>query len=109
MPLNPVQVRFVTDVCRPMIERIIYFRSQLDAFVLAFDNQQNPLPGTGVSLEDATGGTTPRVDVPTLTGAQTTALRNFCLTMRDQITPASLNTLINVSARDLESILRDRR
>lgn len=42
MPLNPVQVKFVNEAVRPMVERVIFFRSQLDAFVQDFDNQQTP-------------------------------------------------------------------
>lgn len=106
MPLNQVQVAFVRDVIRPMVEKLIRFRSELDAFVLDFDNQQTALPTNATVLEDNADGLTPRADAPNITGAQATSLRNFCLGMRDQITPANLNTLINVSARSVETILR---
>jgi hypothetical protein len=106
MALNPVQVKFVNEVVRPMVERLILFRSELDAFVLDFDNQQTALPTTAVALDDNAAGTAPRTDAPAITGAQATSLRTFCVSMRDQITPASLNTLVNVSARSVEQILR---
>jgi hypothetical protein len=106
MPLNPVQVKYVNEVIRPMVENLIRFRSELDAFVLDFDNQQDPLPTDAVPLDDNADGSAPRTDAPEITGAQCTQLRNFALGMRDQITPATLNTLINVSVRPLEQILR---
>lgn len=106
MALNPVQVQFVNEVVRPMVEKLILFRSQMDAFVLDFDNQQSPLPTNATVLDDNAAGTAPRTDAPNITGAQATNLRNFCFGMRDQITPTSLNTLIQVSVRPLEQILR---
>lgn len=108
MPLNPVQVKFVNEVVRPMTERIILFRSQLDAFVLDFDNQQTPLPTSATALDDNADGTAPRADAPQLTGAQCTQLRNFAIGMRDQISGTALNTLIQVAVRDIENILRQR-
>lgn len=105
MALNLVQVQFV-GVARQMVEKIIRFRSELDAFVLDYDNQQVPLPTTAAALEDNDSGVAPRADAPNLSGAQVQSLRGFCLGMRDQITPATLNTLISVAARPVEAILR---
>src|SRR5687768_392321 len=103
MALSEVQVKFVNEVVRPMIERVILFRSQLDAFVLDkiervilfrsqldafvldFDNQQTPVPTNATVMDDNSSGTAPRTDAPQLTGAQITSLRNFCAGMRDQI------------------------
>jgi len=104
MPLNQVQVAFVQEAVRPMIEQIILFRSRLDAFVLDFDNQQTPLPTTAAVLDD--DGAAPRSDAPTLTGTQVSALRGFCANMRDQVTAGQLNTLISTAVRSMEDILR---
>jgi hypothetical protein len=106
MALNQVQVQFVNDVVRPMVEKLIRFRSEMDAFVLDFDNQQTPLPTNATVLDDNAGGTAPRTDAPNITGAQVSNLRTFCANMRDQITPTSLNTLISVAVRPVEVILR---
>lgn len=106
MALNPVQVQFVR-VARQVVERVILFRSQMDAFVLDYDNQQSPLPTTAAVLDDNDAGTAPRSDAPQLTGQQVQQLRNFCAGMRDQVTAANLNTLISVAVNDLESILRN--
>jgi len=106
MPLNPVQVAFVQDAVRPMIEGIILFRSKLDAFVLDFDNQQTPLPTTAVALDDNPAGMAPRSDAPTITGQQVSNLRTFCANMRDQVTTTNLNALITLSVQTLEAILR---
>jgi hypothetical protein len=109
MALNQNQVRFVNDVVRPMVEQLILLRSKLDAFVLDFDNQQTPLPTNSVVLDDNETGTAPRTDAPTITGAQCTQLRTFCVGMRDQITGTSLNTLTQLSVRSVEQILRNLR
>ena len=107
MPLTQVQVKFVTEAVRPMVEKLILFRSQLDAFVLDFDNPQTPLPTNGTVLDDNATGDAPRPDAPQLTGAQVTALRNFAAGMRDQISGTSLNTLVTVAVRSVEQILRN--
>lgn len=106
MALTPVQVTFVNDVVRPMVEKLILFRSQLDAFVLDFDNQQSPIPTNASVLDDNNTGTAPRTDAPNITGAQANSLRGFCANMRDQISGVALNTLISVAVRDIEAILR---
>lgn len=104
MALNLVQVEFV-GVARRMVERLIKTRYMLDAFVLDFDNQQTPLPTTPAALEDNPTGSAARVDAPNLTGAQVTQLRTFCANMRDQISGAALNTLVNVAVRDIQTII----
>lgn len=106
MPLNQTQVKFV-GVSRQMVEKLIRFRSELDAYVLDYDNQgASALPTTAVALDDNEAGTAPRADAPAITGAQIQSLRGFALGMRDQISGATLNTLISVSVRSVEEILR---
>jgi hypothetical protein len=107
MALNPNQVRFVNEVARPMIEKLIRFRSELDAFVMDYANQQTPLPTNAVSLDDNADGTAPRMDAPTLQGSHVASLNTFCTNMRDTISGATLNTLIQLSVRPVETILRD--
>lgn len=106
MALNPVQVKFVNEVVRPMVEKLIRFRSELDAFTLDFANQLTPLPTTAAALDDNSTGTAPRTDAPNITGAQVVSLNTFCTNMRDQISGASLNTLVSVAVRPVEQILR---
>jgi DNA gyrase/topoisomerase IV subunit B len=106
MALNQVQVKFVGEVIRPMIEELILFKSKLDAFVLDFDNQQTPLPTNATVLDDNDAGTSPRTDAPQLTGTQSANLRTFCANMSSQITPTQLAALVNASARPVEHILR---
>lgn len=106
MPLDTVQVKFVNETVRPTIERLILFRSQLDAFVLDFDNQQTPLPTDTTVLDDAIGGGSPRADAPQLQGQDVAALRNFCAGMRDQISAGALNSLVAKSVRSVEAIIR---
>jgi hypothetical protein len=106
MALTPVQVGFVTEAVRPTVEMLILFRSRLDAFILDFDNQQTPLPTNATVLDDNVSGTAPRTDAPQLTGAQVTALRTFCGNMKGQLSDANLATLVSVSVRSVETILR---
>jgi hypothetical protein len=107
MALNQVQVKFVNEAIRPMIEKLIRFRSELDALVVDFDNQQTPLPTDGTVLTDNTDGSAPRADAPQITGAQATALRTFCAGMRDQINASAHNILVQLSVRSVEQILRN--
>lgn len=107
MALTPTQVTFVNEVVRPMIEKLIRFRSELDAFVLDYANQQTPLPTTAVNLDDNTSGTAPRTDAPTLQGSNVASLNTFCTNMRDQISGTALNTLVQLSVRPVEQILRN--
>lgn len=104
--LNPVQRAYVNEVVRPMVERIIYFRDQLDAFLLEADNQQTPIPNVADTLNDGADGTTPRTDAPVLQGTHVTSLRTFAANMRDQISGAALNTLVALAVRDVETIIR---
>lgn len=107
MALNPQQVKFTNEVVRPMIEKLIRFRSELDAFVVDYANQQTPLPTTAVNLDDNESGTAPRADAPTILGSQVVSLNTFCTNMRDQISGTALNTLVQLSVRPVENILRD--
>lgn len=106
MPLTQQQVQFVNGTCRPMIERLIRLRSELDAFVLDFANQQTPLPTNAVNLDDNDAGTAPRADAPTLQGTHTSQLNTLCTNMRDVISGATLNTLAQLSVRPIETVLR---
>lgn len=108
MALNQVQVKFVNEAVRPMIEKLILFRSQLDAFVLDFDNQQTALPTNATVLDDNADGSAPRADAPQIQGTHVSQLRTFCLNMRDQISGAALNTLVQLAVRDVDTILRSR-
>ena len=107
MALTQPQAKFVNEAVRPMIEKLILFRSQLDAFVLDFDNQQAPLPTNATVLDDNADGSAPRADAPQLTGAQVSQLRTFAANMRDQISGTALNTLVSVAVRPVEAILRN--
>lgn len=107
MALAPQQVAFTNDVVRPMIEKLIRFRSELDAFVLDYANQQTPLPTNAVNLDDNSTGTAPRSDAPTLQGTHVANLNTFCTNMRDTISGAALNTLVQLSVRPVETILRN--
>ena len=107
MALNPVQVAFVNETCRPLIEKLIKARYELDAFVLDFDNQQTPLPTAATDLDDNSNGTAPRTDAPTLQGDQMTQLRNFAANMRDQISSVALDSLVALSVRPVAAIIRE--
>ena len=104
--LNQVQRDYVNGVVRPMVESLIKFRYSLDAFVIDADNQQTPIPNTADILNDNIDGLSPRSDAPNLLGSQVTQLRNFAANMRDQITGASLNTLVQLAVRDVQNIIR---
>ena len=107
MPLNPVQVRDVQEMIRPMIEEIILLCDTFDTFIRDYDNQQTPIPNTGSTpLDDNADGTAPRSDAPTITGAQVGQLRTFVGNMRAQVSAANLNALIELLAQPLAAILR---
>ena len=107
MALNPVQVAFVREVVRPLVERIILHCNQLDAFIADYDNQQTPIPNSGSTpLDDNNDGTAPRIDAPQLTGDQIGALRTFVGNMRAAVSAGSYNALVSVSVRSVEAILR---
>lgn len=105
--LNEVQRTYVNEVARPMIERLIAFRYALDAFVLDTDNQQTPIANVADVLNDNADGSAPRSDAPQLLGSHITSLRNFAAGMRDQISAGALNTLVQVSVRDVQTIIKD--
>lgn len=107
MALNQVQVKFVNEVVRPHIERLIRFASELDAFNADFANQQTPLPTDATVLTDNTDGTAARADAPQLTGAMVSSLATFSTNMRTQINAASLNALIAAAVRPVEQIIRN--
>jgi hypothetical protein len=104
--LNPVQRAFVNETVRPMIERLIQFRYELDAFVLDYDNQQAPIPTLADVLNDNADGTAPRTDAPELQGSQLLQLRNFAANMRDQISGAALNALVSLAVRDVLTVMK---
>ena len=104
--LNEVQRRYTNEVVRPMIESLIRFRYELDAFVLEADNQQYPIANVAEDLNDGDNGTIPRSDAPVLKANNITQLRNFASGMRDQINVASLNALVALAVRDVQNIVR---
>ena len=103
--LNEVQVAYVNEVVRPMIERLVRVYSQLDAFVLEAGNQQDAIANTADQLADEDGSTA-RTDAPALTGQHVAQLLTFATNMRDQINGAALNTLIALMVRDYETVIR---
>jgi len=106
MPLSTVQVKFVNEAARPTIEQLIAMRYTLDAFVLDFDNQQDPIPTDATVLDDDSSGTSPRTGAPELTGANVQSLRNFAANMRDQINGPALNALVALAVRPVSTIIR---
>lgn len=104
--LNEVQVKFVNETVRPMIEDLIAMRYRLEAFVLDFDNQQTPIVSDAQVLNDGAGGVTNRSDAPTLTGTNITQLRTFANNMLGQLSGASLNALIALAVRDVNTIVK---
>ena len=107
MPLNEVQVKFVNEAIRPVVETLIKVESQLSSFVLDFDNQQNPIPTDGTVLDDGAGGAAPRADAPQVTGANATQFREFANNMATQINGAALADLIKLAVRPVSVIIRD--
>lgn len=104
--LNEVQRAYINETVRPMIERIIKMRDDLDAFVIEADNQQTPIPNVADTLGDGPNGTAARADAPVLQGTHVTQLRNFAAGMRDQINGAALNSLVALAVRDYSTITR---
>lgn len=107
MALTQPQVKFVNDVVRPHIERLIRFTSELDAFTLDYANQQTPLPTDSTVLTDSADGSAARADAPQLTGAMVASLATFTANMRANINAASLNALVAAAVRPVEAILRN--
>jgi hypothetical protein len=106
--LNEVQRAFVNEAARPMIEKLIRFRYELDAFVLDADNQQAAISTAADVLNDNLDGSAPRADAPQLQGAHLLQLRNFAAAMRDQINGTALNALVALSVRSVNTIMRGR-
>lgn len=104
--LDDVQKKFVNEACRPLIEDLIKFHSRLNSFVLDYDNQQTPITVDTEVLNDGTGDN-PRTDAPNLTGQRLSQLRTFSANMRDQISAATLDILIELAVRDVNTILRE--
>lgn len=107
MPLNTVQVAFVNESARPMVESLIRYRSELEAFVLQFDNQQDAIPTSAVALDDNSTGTAPRDDAPLLTGQRVSQLRTFANDMFSQIDSVALDILVSLAVRPVGNIIRD--
>lgn len=104
--LNEVQRTFVGDVARPMVERLIAFRAELDLFIQDYDNQQAPVLNNADQLGDNAAGTAPRTDAPILTGANLASLRTFCGNMVTQLSDANRNAMIALAVRDLRTIVK---
>jgi len=108
MPLNEVQVKFVNEAARPLIEELVRIKMTiLDPFVVDFDNQQDPLPTDATILDDGNGGEAPRTDAPKLTGANVTALRNFANNMANQISDVDLAAMVELAVRPVAQIIRN--
>jgi hypothetical protein len=103
--LNPVQRNFVNEAARPMIEEIIRMHARLQNFVADYDNQQVPITADSEVLNDG-DGTSPRADAPTLTGLNLQQLRSFANNMAGQINGSTLNVLISLAVRDVDTIRR---
>lgn len=104
--LNDVQKKFVQETCRPLIEDLIKFHSRLNSFVLDYDNQQTAITVDTEILNDGIGNN-PRTDAPNLTGQRLSQLRSFAANMRDQISSATLDVLVELSVRDVNTIIRN--
>jgi len=104
--LNEVQRLFINETVRPAIEKIINFRYQLVQLVDEMSNQQTPIANTTDVLGDGPGGTVPRSDAPALTGQNVAQLLTFATGMRDQVSTAALNQLIQLAVRSVNQIVQ---
>lgn len=104
-PLNQVQIAFVNEAVRPMIESLLRADAALRSFVLDYDNQQTAILTSADDLGDNVAGNAPREDAPILTGASLLQLRNLCNTrILDETTER--NPLIALSVRTYDDIVR---
>lgn len=105
--LNPVQKALVNETVRPAIEKIVAMRYYLAALVAELDNQQTPIVNNTEVLNDDRERDAARDDAPTLTGQNLNQLRNFAQNMVNQIDGASLNALIRLMVRDVDTVTRN--
>ena len=103
--LDPVQVAFINETVRPMLEALVKFKFRVDAFVLDYDNQQNAIATTADDLGDDASGTAPRVGAPTWTGTRLGQFRTLSGDMADALNGATLNVMIELMVRDLNSVI----
>lgn len=104
--LNEVQVAFVNEEVRVDIEKLVRIRYELSAMSLEFANQQSPITNNTETLNDATGGTSPRTDAPTLTGQNVNQISAFANALLAQIDDTALDALVKLSVRTVSSIVR---
>ena len=109
MPLNQVQIDFVNEAARPHLETFIRAVHELDTFVADYDALQgtaDSIPEDATVLDDGDGGTAPRADAPTLTGADLKNLRDFSANASAVLTAPANAALIARMVRPLAVVLR---
>lgn len=99
--LNPVQVAFVNETIRPMVESLVKMKFRLDAFNLDYDNQQTPIVEDGDDLGDGVDGLVPRVGAPVWTGTKASQMRTVTGNMAATLSGATLDAMIALMVRDL--------
>lgn len=105
--LDVVQRKFIQEACRPLVEEFIRFHSQLNSFILDYDNQQNPIAVDKDTLNDGDKDS-PRSDAPYLTGSDIEQLRTFAVNIRDQISKETLDMLVKLAVRDVNTIIQNK-
>ena len=103
--LDPVQVAFMNEAVRPMLEALVKFKFRADAFVLDYDNQQNAIATTADDLGDGVDGLTPRVGAPTWTGTRLAQFRTLNGNMADQLDGATLDVMIELMVNALHNVV----
>ncbi len=103
--LDPVQVAFINETVRPMLEALVKFKFRVDAFVLDYDNQQNAIATTADDLGDDPSGTAPRIGAPTWTGTRLGQFRTLSGSMADALDGTTLDVMIELMVRDLNNVI----
>ena len=103
--LDPVQVTFINNTVRPMLDALVRAKFRLDAFVLDYDNQQNAIDTTADDLGDGVDGLVPRVGAPVWTGTRLAQFRTVTGAMADALDGATLNVMVELLVRDLSQVL----
>ena len=103
--LDPVQVAFINETVRPMLEALVKFKFRADAFVLDYDNQQNAIVTDADDLGDGVDGQVPRVGAPTWTGTRLAQFRTLNGNMADALDGATLDVMIELMVHDLNQVI----
>ena len=103
--LDPVQVAFINETVRPMLDALVKFKFRVDAFVLDYDNQQNAIATTADDLGDDPSGTAPRIGAPAWTGTRLGQFRRLGGDMADALDGVTLNVMIELMVRDLNNVI----